>query len=79
VIEKVTGVLSDYSIADRPDENCITLPNGVCVGGVAAGKSPCMHDIRQGYFNVVPSGLPIPDQKEKRIGEKDPEEGEDRP
>ena len=27
-----------------PDEHCITLPDGSCVGGTLAGKLPCMHD-----------------------------------
>lgn len=30
--------------AAAPDANCITLPNGDCIGGTMAGKSPCMHD-----------------------------------
>lgn len=28
----------------EPDANCITLPDGSCVGGLMAGKPPCMHD-----------------------------------
>ena len=27
-----------------PDANCITLPDGDCVGGLMAGKQRCMHD-----------------------------------
>lgn len=28
----------------RPDEHCITTPDGGCKGGTMAGKPPCMHD-----------------------------------
>lgn len=30
----------------EPDANCITTPDGGCIGGTLAGKPPCMHDVR---------------------------------
>ena len=36
-----------WNVADLecvPDANCITLPDGDCVGGVMAGMERCMHD-----------------------------------
>ena len=32
--------------AVEPDANCITTPDGGCVGGLAAGNEPCMHDVK---------------------------------
>jgi hypothetical protein len=44
--EKITGVLSDYYVVEdkSPERNCITLPNGDCIGGLMAGKEACIHD-----------------------------------
>lgn len=34
----------------EPDKNCITTPDGGCIGGALAGKTTCMHDIPKRYM-----------------------------
>lgn len=44
----------------EPDANCITLPDGSCVGGLMAGKPPCMHD-RPSGAQPAPSAPEVTD------------------
>jgi hypothetical protein len=53
-------------MSDDPDKNCITTPDGGCVGGVDAGLEPCMHDPPQKKY---------PDLKELRNARYDEQGG----
>lgn len=33
-----------------PDANCITTPDGGCIGGTLIGKHPCTHDLPKRYM-----------------------------
>lgn len=45
----------------KPDANCITTPDGGCVGGINAGMQPCMHDEpTEPAFVLLPDEEPLP-------------------
>lgn len=58
----VTPVVESEAVASpppwenstEPDANCVTLPDGSCVGGLNSGKEPCMHDMAREALKPKP-------------------------